>query len=229
MFNIGISICISQPKESLFTNGIRQNAISLFNLLKRWDGCTNVYFINFGSQKDLSQSPWNKYQKNMLSYEESLTKINVFLSVTAFPHDHQIEEYRKRGVKLVAVVYGNEYQAFVENCLYYNNETIPEKNKGLFGHKPNFDAVWVSPHLYESNKDYLSITHKTNQVKVCPYIWSPEFIQSHCETLGGEEVCFYKPRPQKKICAFEPNISIIKNNNTINGIIIFQLILFYFF
>ena len=209
---IGISIAIELPKESLFTNGIRQNAISLFHLLQRWDGCEEVYFINFGSQKDLTQSPWQKYSKYILDYETSLTKLNVFLSVTVMPYNNQLDEYRKRGIKLVSISYGAQLSTFVENCLFYTNDTLPEKSKGLFQHRSKFDAVWTSPHLYEKDKDFLSILCKTDNVKICPYIWSPEFVNQHVELNGGLDQVLYKPKPKKKVSCFEPNISIIKNN-----------------
>lgn len=208
--NIGISVLISKPTESFFTNGIRQNAIIMKDLYQKIDFVDNVYYVNFGKQKDFSQSPWKQYEQSIISFEEMFDKINV-LVVSCVTINKEIAELaKKKGIKIVHHIMGNEYYSYVESVLFKNEATA------VFLKENYYDSVWISPHLYESNKDVFEVMYEC-QAHVGEYVWSPQFLEEHVNSLhksGKIASKVYVPngKLQKRINVFEPNLSFMKNS-----------------
>ena len=208
--NIGITIQISKPTESFFTNGIRQNAIIMKDLYEKIDFVNKVYYVNFGKQKDLSQSPWKKYEENIIQYDEMFEKINVLI-ISCVTITKEMRDFAKsKGIKLVHHIMGNEYYSFVENVLFKNeDDTILIKQDG-------YDSVWISPHLYEINKDLFEVIYDCD-AHVGAYVWSPIFLEEHVEALylKGElksKINVINSNKKKRIAVFEPNLSFMKNS-----------------
>lgn len=208
--NIGITVQISKPTESFFTNGIRQNAIIMKDLYEKIDFVDKVYYINFGKQKDLSQSPWKKYEENIIQYDEMLEKIDVLVISCVTITKEMFDVAKSKGIKLVHHIMGNEYYSFVENVLFKNeDDTILVKQKG-------YDSVWISPHLHEINKDLFESIYEC-EAQVGAYVWSPQFLEEHVESLylKGDlksKINTLNNNKQKRISVFEPNLSFMKNS-----------------
>lgn len=205
---VGVTIRIDKPTESLFTNGIKQNAITLFRMFQLCKNVSEVYMINMGTQKDLSQSPWFKYNDNIISYEECLDKIDVVVMATVSLSDVMMEIMRNRNIKIVAQVMGTEYHMFSEYTLFEGNELLTD-----FKRKPKHDAVWISPHIFDSNKDLLEINCDC-KAYVAPFIWSHDFIDQEIENYKVSHGIngIYTPTENvgKRISTFEPNINLVK-------------------
>jgi len=89
--NVAITINITEPTESFFTNGIKQNAIILRDCLIKTDVVKECYYMNFGPQKDVSKSPWKEYEKWIINdFKEALEKIDLFINVNIFMGDGEI-------------------------------------------------------------------------------------------------------------------------------------------
>lgn len=206
--NIGITIQIKDETESFFTNGIKQNAIILRDTFNKIDFVDNVYFINLGKQKEYSKSPWKEYEPWIIDFDKALECVNVMISVTVFMTDQQIETVHAKNIKLVNHVMGNEYYAFLENVLFKEDQI------SIIRRTPHSSATWLSPHLYETNKDMFEVLYNA-PAYVAPYIWSPKFLMHHVEELkknGNSDL--YKPSgiKEKRISVFEPNIQMNKTS-----------------
>ena len=137
--NVGITVTILDPKESLFTNGIRQNALILRDTFKKIDFVNEVYYIDFGPKKDLAGSVWEKYEDCIINFDESLSKVNVVVTVCQFVSGDFVKKYKEAGIKLVRHIMGNSYYLFSESSLFKDDE-------GSTIHKqPGYDAIWISP------------------------------------------------------------------------------------
>jgi hypothetical protein len=208
--NLGITVLIDKPTESFFTNGIRQNAIIMRDLYKKIDFVGDVYYVNFGKQKDYSQSPWKEYEENIIQFEEMFDKINVLVVSCVTINKDIAELAKKKGIKIVHHIMGNEYYSFVESVLFKKEETT------VFSKERHYDAVWISPHLYETNKDIFEVSYE------CPayagaYVWSPQFLEQHVNALYETKKIaskIYNPAgiEQKRLGVFEPNLSFMKNS-----------------
>lgn len=208
--NLGITVLIDKPTESFFTNGIRQNAIIMRDLYKKIDFVGDVYYVNFGKQKDYSQSPWKEYEQNIIQFEEMFDKINVLIVSCVTINKEIAELAKKKGVKIVHHIMGNEYYSFVESVLFKNQET------NIFSKERYYDAVWISPHLYEINKDIFEVSYECPSY-VGAYVWSPQFLEQHVNSLYETKKItskIYDPadKKQKRLGVFEPNLSFMKNS-----------------
>jgi hypothetical protein len=206
--NIGITVLIKEPTESLFTNGIKQNAISLRETFKEIDIVSEVYYINLGKQKDYSLSPWKKYEEHIINFDQSLDKVDLIVCVCAGLPENFAKTASEKGIKLVHHIMGNEYYAFSESIIF------KEEKESIIEREKYFNQVWVSPHLHESNKDLFEVLYDCPAL-VGPYVWSPSFLEEHVEGLKKKDdlIGRYVPsgKKDKRISVFEPNISVIKN------------------
>jgi hypothetical protein len=179
---IGLCISIDSPTESLFTNGVRQNAIFCFETFRLFSSC---YFINLGKQKDLSASPWNQYNKWIRSLDDLIDNLDICIISCAYPSEEQIVFHNM----------GPDYHIFAELSLYTNDRLT------YFGNKRMYDQVWASPHIYPANQYYLETVFNCDCVEA-PYIWSPMFLEPISKPVN---------LIQPNIGVFEANISVVKN------------------
>lgn len=205
--NIGITIAIKTPTESFFTNGIRQNSIILRDTFLKTGIVGEVYYINMGSQKDLSRSPWKEYEPYIIDFNEALEKVNLILCVNVTLSGDFLEAGVKKGIKFVNHIMGNEYYAFSESVLF------KESQGGIITKQKNYSAAWISPHLYETNKHLFEVLYDA-PAHIGPYIWSPKFLMHDVEIEKQHGVTdgLYKSsgKAEKRICVYEPNISMNK-------------------
>ena len=204
--NIGITVNIDKPTESLFSNGLKQNAITF---LETFSACKNVekaYFVNLGSQKDLSQSPWQEYQDNIIDFNQALDKLDIVLTVAVSFTEDMLDALARKNVKVVKDVLGPEYHSLTESILF---DRPPNTS---FKRRNNHSAVWLSPHVYGANKDLFEVVCDATAY-VAPFVWSPKFLEHHVEhckssmNISG----FYEPKETcKRVSTFEPNINVVK-------------------
>jgi hypothetical protein len=209
--NVAITINITEPTESFFTNGIKQNAIILRDCLLKTDIVNECYYMNFGPQKDLSKSPWKKYEKWVINdFNSAIEKIDLFINVCINMGDLEIEKFKRRNKngKVINHVMGNEYYSFLEKTLFKQDEISTIYNI------KDIDATWLSAHLYETNKDLYEVLYDT-KAYIAPYIWSPSFLMGHVESLknsGMSELYVPSNNAKKRISVFEPNIQMNKTS-----------------
>lgn len=196
-----IGITLELPKEFvyLFTNGIRQNAIFFYRLLKNIDKY-DVYFI-FRNDNLIENHLLNKMKFDYV-LEENIIDANFDIIFT-FGYIFKRETYsltRELGVKHIFYNCGNLYIIDSENCLF--KDTPNNNTNSLYNRYNLFDECWNLPHMTNTTHHYLKTLLRCNIVEV-PYIWSPEFI-------GDEQYKYTKRSINKSIAIFEPNISIMK-------------------
>ena len=196
-----IGITLDCPKElvDLFTNGIRQNAIFFYRLLKNI-GKHDVYFIFSNNVKINENSLLNKMKFDYI-LEENILNANFDIIFT-FTYMFKSEIYlitRDLGIKHIFYNCGNIFIKDSETCLLKDVKLItPEYQRYNV-----FDECWNIPQMTNTNHYYLKTLLRCNTIEV-PFIWSPEFIdnEQHKYKKSSE--------PSNKIAIFEPNLSVMK-------------------
>ena len=194
---IGITLNLPKQLGDLFSNGIRQNAIFFYKLLKNI-GKYDVYFI-FRNENVIENHLLNSMIFDYILEENILT--SNFDLIFTFGYLFTLETYsetRKNGVNHIFYNCGNSYIMDSEHCLFKDtaNSFATYQRYNLF------DECWNLHHHTNTNNFYLKTLLRCNIVEV-PYIWSPEFIDS-------EKHKYIKRSESKTIAIFEPNMSIIK-------------------
>jgi len=204
--NIGIVVKFDFTNSSPFSNGITQNAVVLRECLRRIDAVDNVYFVNLGTSQDFSSSAWNQLSDFTIDLKDAVERVNVLLTGTVKIRGEAVDAIRKRGIKLVNLVMGNEYYAFCEDVLFKEDGLSLQRFK-------KYDALWLLPHHFKTNKDLSEALHGT-KAQVCPFIWSPEFIEKSLQelSLAGQVSNTRSSATGKRISIFEPNINMVKTS-----------------
>lgn len=214
--NVGITVQIENAKDSLFTNGIRQNVIILRDLYEKCRNVGNAYIINTSKVEfpDDGSSPWSPYVKHIISLEEAKSKCDLIVVGQGSMHKDRYVEYKKLGKKITKQVMGAELSVFNETVIFKpdsESRNIYTRNSGTVS------AVWLSDHFYKRDKCLFEIQYD------CPayvgnYVWDPRFIQGHIDLLVKQDPEIYtgkyKPneKKEKRLSTMEPNINMVKTS-----------------
>ena len=202
---IGITIHVPENLKDFYSNGIKQNCLYLYELLK--NAGYNVKLIT-DSDKNISVlKEIDFYNFEFVTINEIFSyDFDVVFSMGFSIPQHIFISLQNIGVKIVYYMCGNNYLIDSEKILYdqHKNRTINYKND------QNYDQIWIIPQMYNQNKYYSEILLKTKSIQI-PFIWSPISIKFVMKILKleNESSLIYKKK-ESKIGIFEPNISLMK-------------------
>lgn len=212
--NIGITVSIDKPNDSLFTNGIRQNVIILRDLFASCEGVGNSYIINTARDVTLTAEnapSWADYLKHIISIDEARNKCDLIVVGQGSIGLDTYADFARVGVRFTKHIMGAELQVFNETVLFREeSRNIYKRNGGVV------EAVWMSDHYYDLDRYFFEIMYDC-PVHIGPYVWDPRFIEHHMAILQREDPTrqpVYTPsgKDEKRVSVFEPNISLVKNS-----------------
>lgn len=211
---IGVTFNVPKDYLSLYSNGINQNALYFFELLKNIGYETKL--IIMGEKEEnlkeiLSKVTFYEYEYSVLE-NIYLDEYDVLIEFGFSLTKSMLNNLKSFGTKIVSYKCGNSYIIDSETILYSQHDT--RKCFGEYSDNKNmlhrYDQMWSIPQMYRQNKHYWEILHRSECIQV-PFIWSSnsiKFIKNVLEINNEEEMkCIKK---NNKIAIFEPNISIMK-------------------
>lgn len=212
MKKVGITFEPPSTPTEIFSNGIKQNALYLNELL------TNCGFDSFlvvpkNDIQKLNGLYGFKSTDKYLVYEDiPNSDLDVLIQFT-FQVDLKIlKSCKQRGIKLVAYKCGNDYTLDLEATLHLDkSERIPQYHF-LYNSLPIFDQIWSIPQMVNTNLHYWKTLYKCEVLEV-PFVWSPSAMQQFevdCIKSGSSNLIYKNRGERKKISIFEPNIGVIK-------------------
>ena len=222
--NIGITVHIDNENESIWTNGIKLNALYLLKALKTIG--YNAYLINAGKLQGSYENkvPWNIEEFPIYNYSGKAKDTDLMIWLGSTYSDENILDFKKTGPnkKVVKYTCGNNYMNDTEAVVFGSEITA--------GYNQELDEVWYVPQQEELNREYYRVLHNlpANKVKPVPFIWDPVFIDATCESYYSNStiennipIPIYrpgKPNEEKQLACFEPNIGVQKYH--INNLLI---------
>jgi hypothetical protein len=209
---IGITLALRDNKESIWTNGIKQNVLMLEQLLKNSKKNYEVCILN-SSDVDFTERPSYLNGVDIYYFNDKFLEMDLLIVMGAQIHDYQLETFKRSGKnkKVVSYKCGNNYVIHMENILFK-----PSENK-QFQYEKQYDEIWYVPQQDEVNSGLYKTLYRTNSIAV-PFIWSEKYLQeSVVEIHKGFKDGKYKKdwqydnTKEKKILGImEPNINIVK-------------------
>ncbi|MDH5514934.1 MAG: DUF2827 domain-containing protein [Gammaproteobacteria bacterium] len=182
-------------KQALFSNGISQNIKFYYDLLTLMGH--KPFFLTDMPVPGKSLSVKNRKYR-ALSYKEVLDekkKLDIAFEAGVSINQAERNVLREQfGTRIVSLRYGHAMVMDMEQVFLH--ETM---SPGLHVSKP--DYLWTTPHL-KNGAQYLSTIYDC-PVRICPYIWEPDFVGS--PFASGD----YAHTPD--IYVMEPNVNILKN------------------
>lgn len=209
--NIGITILVEDYKTTnLFSNGIRQNVITLQKLFKKCKNINNSYIINTsGIKGSPAGTAWDEYAPFIITKEEAKQKCDLIVVCHGSLAVEEYAAFRAAGKKIVKQILGPELAMFNERTLF----NVPPG--GIYKKNNYVSEVWLSPHYYERDKYFFQAIYGC-ETYVGPYIWDSKFIQEHVELFNKDKkynfTAQYVPSGEKakRISTMEPNLNVVK-------------------
>jgi hypothetical protein len=204
---IGITIDLPNSLTSFYSNGIRQNSLYFYELLKNMNYDVKLIITTLENEDVIKSIDFYKYDYTPYSnilYEDFDIVFSFGFSLTA----NIFSTLKKYGVKIVGYFCGNSYLIDTEKILYNQHTERTVKYDNIDANK--FDVMWSIPQMYKQNKHYWEVIYRTKCISV-PFIWSASSINfiKQIKKLTDENELLYKKK-NNNIAIFEPNISLMK-------------------
>lgn len=201
---VGITIGLHGEAETLWNNGIKQNAVFLAEALRLCPNVACTTLVNTTAVPITSALPWDLQRWPTRGFEDAKDELDVVIELGGQVSAEQTAYLHQRGCKLVSYCCGFEYVHAMQAVLF---------NRPLWGShlfvNQKYDAIWMIPQVENISKSFFE-TLRRQQARSVPFVWSPVFLEQRTKHLahGGE----YAPRGllPKRISVIEPNIDVVK-------------------
>lgn len=200
--SIGITIGLNSPSESLWTNGIKQNALFLAKLFLNSPLKHNVKLLNTTSVPITTALPWDLAVYRTEQFDEGCADLDVLIELGGQISAAQTHRVKCLGTKVVSYCCGPEYVQNIEAMIF---------NRPLWDNifiNTEYDEMWVIPQIVDTSMHFLK-TFRKCPARPVPFVWDPMALEALTEGLPdhGE----YRPGAEaKRLTIIEPNIDVLK-------------------
>tara|TARA_R110000851_G_scaffold217952_1_gene370878 strand:- start:49 stop:1305 length:1257 start_codon:yes stop_codon:yes gene_type:complete len=217
--DIIVGIGVSPNAKGYFGNGLHQNAFYLYRIYQQMPGVIPLLVFHPKSMVDAPDSIdlFGETAHNLNLFLETY-HLDALLLVSVVPTSEYLNLFRKKGVKIATLIYGNRYVADQEIMVF--GHLKDEKGDKRVLDDPlredlQPDAVWVSPH-FTWQRDYIQNRYTASRSYTCPYIWDSELLDLKFKehpSYQNQSPKFDPASPwNKNIFCLEPNINVLKTS-----------------
>jgi hypothetical protein len=200
---IGITIGLHHEAETLWNNGIKQNAVFLAEALKNCPNVASVVLVNTTHVPITSQLPWDLERWPTVTFQDAKDNVDVLIELGGQIDPGGTDYLKQRGARLISYCCGFEYVHAMESVLFNK----PSFGDNLFVNQ-RYDDIWMIPQVENISQPYFEVMRRQT-ARVVPFIWSPVFLNARTASFPhkGE----YQPRAgAKRLSVMEPNINVVK-------------------
>lgn len=195
---IAISIGILHEQESLWTNGIKQNAFFLAMALRH---CASVETVAVFNTTPIRNA--NHLIQEICDFTDIKDRADVVIELGGQISSEQTEYLKNRSCRLVSYCCGFEYIHAMESIIF---------GRELFGENlyinPRYDAIWMIPQVEPNSRPYLEILRNLKG-DIAPFVWDPIFLENSSNNLPNHGL-WSPPKKPYRISILEPNIDVVK-------------------
>ncbi|NIF52251.1 DUF2827 domain-containing protein [Burkholderia sp. Ax-1724] len=199
---IGITIGLHHEAESLWVNGIKQNALYLMRVFQHSPLRHQVVLVNTTSVAITAKLPWDLERCPVRRFEDVKDSLDVLIELGGQINAGQTGYIRARGTKLVSYCCGPEYVQLMEAMIF--NRRMADS---IFINQC-YDEVWVIPQVVETSLPFFRTLRRCPAREV-PFVWDPMCIEARTRELPhhGE----YRPaRGPRRLSVMEANLDVLK-------------------
>jgi hypothetical protein len=200
---IGITIGLHHEAETLWNNGIKQNAVFLAEALKHCPSVASVVLVNTTATPITPALPWDQARWPTVTFEAAKDSVDVLVELGGQIDGDQTAHLKRRGARLVSYCCGFEYVHAMESMLFGK----PLWGRNLFVNQ-RYDDIWMVPQVAHFSQSYFEVLRRA-EARAVPFVWSPVFLEERSRALpeGGA----YQPRSgPRRLSVMEPNINVVK-------------------
>ncbi|MCJ2027026.1 DUF2827 family protein [Methylobacterium sp. J-067] len=199
---IGITIGLREEAESLWLNGIKQNALYLAKLFLNSKHRHTVTLLNTTPVTLGDALPWDRKRFPTLPYDEGWQGLDVLIELGGQIDWNQTAALKQQGTKIVSYCCGPEYVQTMEAIIFQRRLF-----EAIFVNR-EYDCIWAIPQVWDLNRGLFE-TLRRCPVREVPFVWDPMALEAATKDLPhhGE----YRPLAEpKRISVLEPNIDVMK-------------------
>lgn len=202
-FRVGITIGLHAPNESLWSNGIKQNAVFLAETLKHVPSVCKVTLVNMTHVPITEALPWDLQRWPTVGFQEVKDDLDVLIELGGQVSEDQTDYLKSRGVHLVSYCCATEYVMAMETILF---------RKGGWGGSifinQRYDDIWMVPQIADTSRPYLEVMRRI-EGRVIPFVWDPVFLNEQTMQCPNQGVYQARNSPAR-VTIMEPNINVVK-------------------
>ena len=200
---VGITIGLHHEAETLWNNGIKQNAVFLAEALKHCPAVGSVVLVNTTATPITPALPWDQARWPTLGFEAAKDSVDVLIELGGQIDAAQTDHLKRRGARLVSYCCGFEYVHAMEAMLFDR----PLWGADLFVNQ-RYDDIWMVPQVAHISQPYFEVLRRA-RARAVPFVWSPLFLNERTRALPDAGV--YQPRGgPRRLSVMEPNIDVVK-------------------
>ncbi len=200
---VGVTIGLQHEAETLWSNGIKQNAVFLTTALRHSPLVRSVTLVNTTAVAITPSIPWDLSRWPVCTFEQARDDLDILIELGGQIDAAQTSYLKDRGTRLVSYCCGSEYVQAMQAVLF---------NRPLWGHQlfvnQRYDAIWMVPQVASTSQHYFQ-TLRRRPTQVVPFVWEPVFLQARSSGFPAEGE--FRPRPgPKRLTVMEPNHDVVK-------------------
>ncbi|MBN3778616.1 DUF2827 domain-containing protein [Burkholderia sp. Ac-20345] len=198
---IGITIGLREEGESLWVNGIKQNALYLARMFSQSPRGHRVMLVNTTTVHVTNSLPWDQKTFPTYSFTDVKDELDVLIELGGQISAEQTAWLRASGTRIVSYCCGPEYVQNMEAMIFSRGDGGIFINEG-------YDEIWVIPQIVETSWHFFS-TLRRKPVRAVPFVWDPMCLEAQASGLpdGGT----YRPRVgPRRLTVMEPNFDVLK-------------------
>lgn len=210
---IGITSGLKNNKESIWTNGIKQNILMLTHMLKNSEENYEIVILNVNNV-DFTEKPKYLDDIDIKFFDDSYLDVDLLIVMGAQIHNYQIENFKKSGKnkKIISYKCGNNYVITMENILFRGNN--PDSH---YQFDEKYDEIWYVPQQDDVNSGYYRTLYRTNSL-IVPFVWHHKFLLESVKVIESnfkkgvlnKSWKYEMGKEKKSLGIMEPNINIVK-------------------
>ena len=209
---IGITIGLKDNKESIWTNGIKQNVLMLIKLLKNSKNNYEIKLLNT-IEVDWTEKPNYLKDVDICTFKDNFMDMDMLIVMGAQISNADIKNFKTNpNKKVISYKCGNNYVITMENILFKE-----EEDGKLHQFEEDYDEIWYIPQQDEVNSGFYKTLYRTNAF-IVPFIWHNQYLLEALTDIekGFKRGQFKKDyryevgKEKKRIGVMEPNLNIVK-------------------
>ena len=209
-YTLGITVFVNADGSlGLYENGLRQNAIFLYNLFRQSDRFEKVYLLNHGDgELDRAKEAHAPVDLDAIVRTPDVeSELDFVICIGAAIDEPTITRMRKRGTKLISYRGGNASVISMEATIC----TPPRADAARFFDVDHFDAIWMTPQHLHTNQGFIETIYRQPIIEV-PQIWSPMFLESRATQLNLR-YGYREGVKDRRVAVLDPNITVMKTSH----------------
>jgi hypothetical protein len=200
---IGITIGLQQEAETLWNNGIKQNAVFLAEALRHCRQVQSVHLVNTTAVPVTPALPWDLLRWPVIAFDAAKDSVDLLIELGGQIDAEQTAYLKRRNAHLVSYCCGSEYVHTMESVLFAR----PSFGHSLFVNQ-RFDGIWMVPQVANMSEHYFTSLRR-RPATIVPFVWDPMFLEERSRVFphAGEYSAREGPR---RLSIMEPNVNVVK-------------------